>query len=113
MSYKSKVLSGKFRWAGILCLCLGLLGAGGAAWGRSAAVEVRRVGLSRVDENTMLTVVLSRAAEPRISTGSVGGKPQLVVEFPQAQAGRLPTSMAGDDLLVEQVVTESSPAGVK
>jgi len=35
------------------------------------------------------------------------------VEFPQARAGRLPASMAGDDLLVEQVVTESSPAGVK
>jgi hypothetical protein len=35
------------------------------------------------------------------------------VEFPQAQAGRLPGSMAGDDLLVEQVVTMSSPRGVK
>lgn len=113
MSSKSKVLSGKIGWVGILCLCLGLMAAVDAAWGRSAAVEVRRVGLSRAEENTMLTVVLSRAAEPRISTRSVGGKPQLVVEFPQAQAGRLPKVMAGDDLLVEQVVTESSPGGVK
>jgi hypothetical protein len=110
MSYNSKVLSGKIRWLGILCLCLGLLGAA-AAWGRSAAVEVRRVGLSRVGENTMLTVVLSRAAEPRVFTRSEGQKPQLVVEFPQARAGRLPPSMAGDDLLVEQVATQSSQAG--
>jgi hypothetical protein len=112
MSHQRKVWSQKIRWAGILCLCLGLLGAVVAtAWG--AALEVRRVGLSRVGENTMLTVVLSRAAEPRISTQSEAGKPQLVVEFPQAQAGRLPSVMAGDDLLVDQVVTTSSPAGVK
>ena len=113
MLYLTKILPREIRWAGILCLCMGLMAAAGAAWGQSAGVEVRRVGLSRAEENTMLTVVLSRAAEPRISTRSVGGKPQLVVEFPQARAGRLPTSMAGDDLLVEQVVTESSPAGVK
>jgi len=114
MSSKSKVLSGKIGRIGILCLCLGLLPAVDAAWGRSTAVEVRRVGLSRVEENTMLTVVLSRAVEPRISSRTQGGKPQLVVEFPQAQAGRLPKIMAGDDLLVEQVVTESSPgAGVR
>ncbi|MEW6657152.1 MAG: hypothetical protein AB1424_00690 [Thermodesulfobacteriota bacterium] len=114
MSHQSKILSGKSRGAGIICLCLGLLGgAVAAAWGGSAGVEVRRVGISRVEDNTMLTVVLSRAAEPRVSTRTEGGKPQLVVEFPQARAGRLPASMAGDDLLVEQVVTESSPAGVK
>jgi hypothetical protein len=113
MSSNNNFMAGKIRWLGILCLCLGLLGAAGAAWGRSAAVEVRRVGLSRVGENTMLTVVLSRAAEPRVSSRSEGGKPQLVVEFPQARAGRLPTIMAGDDLLVEQVATQSSPAGVK
>ncbi|MHB8068841.1 MAG: hypothetical protein ACYDIC_13200 [Desulfobaccales bacterium] len=114
MSSHSKVLLGKIGWAGILCLCLGLMPAADAAWGRSGTLEVRRVGLSRVEENTMLTVVLSGAAEPRISSRSERGKPQLVVEFPQAQAGRLPRVMAGDDLLVEQVVTESSPGmGVK
>ncbi len=102
----------KIRGAGTLLLCLGLLLAPAAAWGRNTAtVEVRRVGLSRVGENTMLTVVLNRAAEPRISNRSEGGKPLLVVEFPQAQAGRLPTRLAGDDLLVEQVRTESSPGG--
>ena len=59
----------------------------------------------------MLTVVLNRAAEPRISPRTAGGRAQLVVEFPQAQAGRLPARMAGDDLLVEQVLTESLPGG--
>lgn len=93
-----------------LCLCLGLLGTAGVAWGRNAA-EVRRLGLSRVGENTMLTVILSRDMEPRVSTRKVEGKPQLVVEFSQARAGRLPGRLAGDDLLVEQVVTESSSAG--
>ena len=111
MVYKSKVLPVIIRWAGIFCLGLGLLGAAAAAWGRNGAVEVRRVGLSRAEENTMLTVVLSRSAEPRISTRAEGGKPQLVVEFPQAISGRLPTRLAGDDLLVEQVLTESSPGG--
>jgi len=95
----------------IFCLCLGLLGIAPAAWGRSAGVEVRRVGLSKVGENTMLTVVLNRGSEPRISTGSGVGKPQLVVEFPQAQAGRLPVQLAGDDLLVEQVLTQVLPGG--
>lgn len=108
---KSQVLPVVIRWPVIFCLCLGLLGMAPAAWGRSAAVEVRRVGLSKVGENTMLTVVLNRGAEPRISTGSEGGKPQLVVEFPQARARRLPAQLAGDDLLVEQVLTKVLPGG--
>ena len=95
----------------LAALLLGILFAAGSAWARSPGVEVRRVGLSRVGENTMLTVVLSRDAEPRISPRNPGGRAQLVVEFPQARAGRLPGLMAGDDVLVEQVLTESTPGG--
>ena len=74
--------------------------------------EVRRLGLSKVGENTLLTLVLDRSAEAKVSTRTVSGKPQLVVEFPQARAGRLPARLEGDDLLVEQVVTEiGSPGG--
>ena len=91
---------------GDFCCAWCCLGVAQAGWGRNGAVEVRRVGLSKVGENTLLTVVLDRPAEPRISTGQRAGKPQLVVEFPQARAGRLPTRLAGDDLLVEQVLTE-------
>jgi hypothetical protein len=78
---------------------------------RSQRPEVRRLGLSRVGENTLLTLVLDGKAEPRISTRTESGKPQLVVEFPQARAGRLPARLEGDDLLVQQVVTEAASPG--
>ena len=38
-----------------------------SAWG-AGAVEVRRLGLSKVAEDTLLTVILSQAATPRVST---------------------------------------------
>ncbi|MCX5892631.1 MAG: hypothetical protein NTW80_06610, partial [Deltaproteobacteria bacterium] len=75
-------------------------------------MEVRRLGLSRVGENTLLTIVLDRAAEPRITAAKTSGKPQLVVEFPQARAGHLPTRLEGDDILVEQVETQAAARGV-
>jgi hypothetical protein len=81
-------------------------------WG-AATVEVRRLGLSRVGENTLLTIVLDRMAEPRITAARTSGKPQLVVEFPQARAARLPTRLEGDDILVEQVATQSTAGGVR
>lgn len=95
---------------GILCLALGgfLLPRSGWAAG---LVEVRRLGLSRVGENTLLTVVLNRPAEPLITSARTSGKPQLVVEFPQASAGHLPTRLEGDDLLVQQVQTQASAEG--
>ncbi|MFI5330595.1 MAG: hypothetical protein ACHQ2F_06095 [Desulfobaccales bacterium] len=76
-------------------------------------MEVRRLGLSRVGENTLLTIVLDRMAEPRITAARTSGKPQLVVEFPQARAARLPTRLEGDDILVEQVATQSAAGGVR
>ncbi|MCL4501115.1 MAG: AMIN domain-containing protein [Deltaproteobacteria bacterium] len=76
-------------------------------------MEVRRLGLSRVGETTLLTIILDRAAEPRITTSKASGKPQLVVDFPQARAGNLPTRLEGDDILVEQVETQTDPMGVR
>lgn len=81
-------------------------------WG-AATVEVRRLGLSRVGENTLLTIVLDRTAEPRITAAKTSGKPQLVVEFTQARAAHLPTRLEGDDILVQQVETQSAPGGVR
>ncbi|PIU54285.1 MAG: hypothetical protein COS90_01595 [Deltaproteobacteria bacterium CG07_land_8_20_14_0_80_60_11] len=81
------------------------------AWGAGGAVEVRRLGLSRVAENTLITVVLDRAAAPRVSSREVSGKPQLVVDFPGARAGRLPSHLAGDEILVQQVLTETASPG--
>ncbi len=80
------------------------------AWGASGAVEVRRLGLSKVGPNTLLTVVLDRAASPLVTTREVSGKPQLVVDFPQARAGQLPTRLEGDESLVRQIVTETTSA---
>jgi hypothetical protein len=105
-------------WAGVV-VCLGglaLLTQVAAAQpfsGRHPGLEVRRLGLSRVGENTLLTLVLNRKAEPGISSRYVSGKPQLVVDFPQARLGDVPARLAGDDLLVAQVVTETAGAGVR
>jgi hypothetical protein len=81
------------------------------AWGAGGAVEVRRLGLSRVAENTLITVVLDRAATPRVSSREASGKPQLVVDFPGARAGRLPSHLEGDEILVQQVLTETASPG--
>jgi hypothetical protein len=82
------------------------------AWGAGGEVEVRRLGLSKVGDDTLVTVVLDRAAAPIVSSQDVSGQPQLVVEFPQGRAGRLPERLEGDDSLVRQVITETtSPKG--
>src|SRR4030042_4084957 len=78
---------------------------------RNQGPEVRRLGLSKVGDNTLLTLVLDHKAEPKVSTRTVSGKPQLVVDFPQARAGRLPGRLEGDDVLVEQVITETATSG--
>ena len=83
-----------------------------AGWGASQ-VEVRRLGLSKVGETTLLTIILDRPAESRIFAVQTPGKPQLVVEFPQARMGRLPTRLEGDDLIVEQVQTQATVGGVR
>lgn len=73
-------------------------------------MEVRRLGLSKVGENTLLTIVLDRAASPLVSSRDAAGKPQLVVDFPQARAGQLPSHLEGDESLVQRVVTETTSA---
>ena len=93
-------------WLLVLLCCLSH-----HAWGAGSAVEVRRLGLSKVAENTLLTVVLDQAATPRVSSREVSGKTQLVVEFPGARAMHLPNHLQGDELLVQQVLTETASPG--
>jgi hypothetical protein len=88
----------------LCCLCH-------QAWGASGVVEVRRLGLSKVGDNTLLTVVLDRPATPRVSSREASGKAQLVVEFPGARAVRLPRHLEGDEALVQQVLTETASPG--
>jgi hypothetical protein len=93
-------------WLLVLLFCLSHY-----AWGAGGAVEVRRLGLSKVAENTLLTVILDRAATPQVSSREVAGKKQLVVDFPGARAGQLPRHLEGDELLVQQVLTETAAPG--
>jgi hypothetical protein len=92
-------------WLLLLLFCLSQ-----PVWG-AGAVEVRRLGLSKVGEDTLLTVILDRAATPRVSSREVSGKTQLVVDFPGARAGHLPRHLEGDELLVQQVFTETAAPG--
>jgi hypothetical protein len=95
-------------------LTLGIM----AVWGLSSpawswGVEVRNLGISRVGERTMITVILNQPASPRVTPLTEGNRSQVVIEFPQAQAARLPETLSGDDTLVKSVRTEASSTGVK
>jgi hypothetical protein len=110
--------SGRCRWrqAGeallLLAVCF-VLGMPLKAMAQAQSVEVRNLGISRVGERTMLTVILSQAANPQVSPYTGANRSQLVIDFPQAQAAQLPESLAGDEALVKSVKTEVSAAGVK
>jgi hypothetical protein len=93
-------------WLLVLLFCLAPY-----AWGTGGGAEVRSLGLSKVEDSTYLTVVLDRVVTPRVTARVVSGKPQLVVEFPGSRAGRLPNHLEGDELLVEQVLTETATPG--
>jgi lipoprotein-anchoring transpeptidase ErfK/SrfK len=77
------------------------------------SVEVRNLGISRVGERTMVTVILNQAANPRVTPFTGANRSQVVIEFPQAQAAKLPETQAGDESLVKSVKTEVSATGVK
>ncbi len=110
------MLERKFSFGslGLLLVILGGLLVFQSVWPRGAAAAsgpaVRNVGLSRVQDTTLLTILLDREARPRI-THKEGAEPQLVVEFPQAQASHLPATLPGDEILVRQVRIEAPPQG--
>jgi len=99
---------------GLLVMVLGGLFASQAGWTQSGGPgqgpAVRNVGLSRVQDTTLLTILLDREARPRI-TPREGAEPQLVVEFPQARALHLPATLPGDEILVRQVRIQTTPQG--
>ncbi len=79
----------------------------------SGVVQVRKMGLSRIGGKTFLTIILSQAVNPQVSRFTGPGRAQLIVEFPKAKAGKLPTRLAGDGVLVKNVRTEATRDGVK
>ncbi len=105
-----------WRKAGGALLILGI----GFTWGLPSptmaappSVKVRNLGISRVGERTMVTVILNQATNPRVTPYTGANRSQVVIEFPQAQAAKLPETLAGDESLVESVKTEVSATGVK
>jgi len=105
-----------WRKAGGALLILGI----GFAWGLPSPtmaapprVEVRNLGISREGERTMVTVILNRSANPRVTPYTGANRSQVAIEFPQAQAAKLPETLAGDESLVQSVKTEVSATGVK
>ena len=111
------VTRGRQVWVGV-GICLGVLAlltqvaAAQSFARRNQGPEVRRLGLSRVGENTLLTLVLDRKAEPKSLHPHRLGKTSTGGGISPGPAGRVPTRLEGDDFLVEQVVTETaaSPA---
>ena len=61
----------------------------------------------------MVTVILNRSANPRVTPYTGANRSQVVIEFPQARAAKLPETLAGDESLVKSVKTEVSATGVK
>ncbi|MEW6387296.1 MAG: hypothetical protein AB1491_07250 [Thermodesulfobacteriota bacterium] len=95
----------------LLVFVPGALGGPQTGWGSPEKLEVRRLGLSRVGDQSLLTIILNHPGEARVTPREVAGKPQLVVDFPLAQPGRLPLVLSGDEVLVEKIRTTAMPAG--
>jgi len=103
-----------FRTVTGLCLSLAFLACPQAGWTLSSNLKVTSLGLSRVGDTTYLTVMASRLVDAKVTPQESAGKNQLVVEFPTASSGRLPAHLAGDDILVKEVRTETTaPQGVR
>ncbi|MFP3868418.1 MAG: hypothetical protein ACLFUU_09675 [Desulfobacteraceae bacterium] len=89
-------------------MLLWLLGLG-VSQGLAADPQVLRLGLSRVQNTTLLTVILTQAVEAQVSAVTAVSSPQLVIIFPEAVAAHLPSDLPGDQALVRQVRTLFTP----
>jgi len=83
------------------------------ALAQAPSVEVRNLGISRMGERTMLSVILDQAANPQVLPYTGANRAQLVIDFPHARAAQLPERLPGDEVLVKDVRTEVSESGVK
>lgn len=83
------------------------------AWAlaQSGEVVITRLGLSRIRGTTLLTVILNRPAQPRITPVTDQRSPQLCIDFPQARVIEVPASQPGDHDLVQQVRISSLNGG--
>lgn len=97
----------------LLCWCgtcfLHCLDGVSQVWGQTDEPQVLRVGLSRVQDTSLLTVVLNQALQPQVYPLTAVKSPQLLLIFPEAQASHLPEVLPGDQELVYQVRTLATP----
>lgn len=66
-------------------------------------VVITRLGLSQVRGTSLLTIILNRAATPRITPVPDSRTPQLLIDFPQARLAEVPQQQPGDYELVQQI----------
>lgn len=71
-----------------------------------ARAQRSNLGLSKVGQDTLITLLLESPANPRIIPRSTAGKSQLLLEIPQGKTGRLPARIEGDGRLVREILTE-------
>ncbi len=101
------------RWSSIALVCLGLtcLVRLLPVEAQSDSLIISRLGLSRAQGTTFLTMILSRPVQPKIQPVVDPQSPQLIIDFPQARVFDIPMVQAGDDQLVKQVRTMALPGG--
>ncbi len=80
-------------------------------FGQSNGVIISRVGLSQAHGTTFLTMILSRADQPKIHPVTDRQSPQLLIDFPKAKVFDVPANQPGDQQLVKQVRTVALPGG--
>jgi hypothetical protein len=78
---------------------------------KNNGLVITQVGLSQVQGTTYLTMILSRADQPKIQPVADRQAPQLFIDFPKARLSNVPITQAGDRQLVKQVRTVALPGG--
>ncbi len=81
------------------------------SYSQSNDLIISRVGLSQAQGTTFLTMILSRAEQPKIQPVADRQAPQLLIDFPKARVFNVPVAQAGDQQLVKQVRTVALPGG--
>jgi len=78
-------------------------------FGQGNDLIISRMGLSQTRGTTFLTMLLSRAQQPRIQPVVDRQSPKLIIDFPKARVFDVPALQMGDQQLVNQVRTMAIP----
>jgi AMIN domain len=75
------------------------------------SLVISQVGLSQTQGVTLLTMILNRSEQPKITPVLDRQAPELLIDFPNAKVANVPGSQAGDQQLVKKVRTAALPGG--